>query len=244
MQPTSSSPGSPGASSTASASSSWKSFHGGPPPGRPAAGRSPLTGAASWASSQAVPTLGWPAKPSSSPGVKIRIRPSAASSTKTVSENPSSAATSCRRSSGTSAPSRKTPSGLPKLHSASQKTRRTCSSATPRPPLCACSPLPSQDRQEVFDLVRRDLDPVVVPFLALDLDEAAEGVLAQGAQDQLRVGGDLDRLAERRGELLDPLVSQLLLREVVQVLLHRLRQLVALFDAFESRLQHPGEAEV
>ena len=40
-----------------------------------------------------MPTLGCPAKPSSRPGVKIRIRPLAASSTKTVSEKPSSAAT-------------------------------------------------------------------------------------------------------------------------------------------------------
>ena len=67
-----------------------------------------------------------------------------------------------------------------------------------------------EDRQEVLDLVRGDLDAVVVPFLPLDLDEAAEGVLAEGAQDQLRLGGDLDRLAERRRQLLDPLVRQLL----------------------------------
>ena len=102
----------------------------------------------------------------------------------------------------------------------------------------------SENGQEVLDLVRRHLDPVLVPFLALDLDEAPEGVLAQGAQHELRVGGDLDRLAERRRQLLDPLVGELLGREVVEVLLHRLRQLVALFDALEARLQHAREAEV
>src|SRR4029079_994465 len=95
-----------------------------------------------------------------------------------------------------------------------------------------------------FDLVRRDLHPVVVPFLPLDLNEATEGVLAKGAQDQLRLGRDLDRLAERRRQLLDPLVRQLRLGEVVEVLLHRLGQLVALLDPFQPRLQHRREAEV
>ena len=44
---------------------------------------------------------------------------------------------------------------------------------------------------------------VVLPLLALDLDEAREHVLAERLQDQLRLRRDLDRLAERLGELLD-----------------------------------------
>jgi hypothetical protein len=42
----------------------------------------------------------------------------------------------------------------------------------------------SENRQEVLDLVRGHLDPVLVPFLPLDLDEAAEGVLAERPQDR------------------------------------------------------------
>src|SRR5436853_6624112 len=37
-----------------------------------------------------------------------------------------------------------------------------------------------EDRQEVLDLERGDLHPVVLPLLPLDLDETAEGVLAGG----------------------------------------------------------------
>ena len=40
---------------------------------------------------------------------------------------------------------------------------------------------PSENRQEVLDLVRSDLYPVVVPLLPLDLDEPPEGVLAERA---------------------------------------------------------------
>src|ERR1700739_3133971 len=76
--------GGPVASSTASASSSSINFQSGPHSGRPATkvrppstrtstspagGRRIETGARSLPSSQAVPTLGWPAKSSSSPGV-------------------------------------------------------------------------------------------------------------------------------------------------------------------------------
>ena len=45
----------------------------------------PSTGERSSASSQAVPTVGCPAKPSSTAGVKMRISPRSASSTNTVS---------------------------------------------------------------------------------------------------------------------------------------------------------------
>ena len=58
------------------------------------------TGAPVRASSQAVPTSGWPASGSSTVGVKIRSAPVAASSTNTVSEKPRSAATAWRSAAG------------------------------------------------------------------------------------------------------------------------------------------------
>src|SRR5207248_2567840 len=79
-----------------------------------------------------------------------------------------------------------------------------------------------EDRQEVLDLERGDLHPVVLPLLPLDLDEAAEGVLTEGAQDQLGFGRHLDRLAEGLGQLLDPALGPFLGGQVVEVLLHRL----------------------
>src|SRR3954447_20768277 len=57
----------------------------------------------------------------------------------------------------------------------------------------------SQDRQVSVQLPRGDLHAVVLPLLALDLDVAVEHVLAQRAQDELGLRGDLDRLAERLG---------------------------------------------
>ena len=107
----------------------------------PASARTPTSPAGVWsaatatpsrASSQAVPTVGCPAKGSSRPGVKIRTRPRSRSSTKTVSLKPSSAATACRDSSGTAPPSRKTPRGFPHSPSSLTKTRRTWSSGTRR----------------------------------------------------------------------------------------------------------------
>jgi hypothetical protein len=52
----------------------------------PAGGRSVVTGVPACASSQAVPTSGWPASGSSTAGVWMRSSPVAASSTNTVSE--------------------------------------------------------------------------------------------------------------------------------------------------------------
>src|SRR3954454_9879074 len=113
-----------------------------------------------------------------------------------------------------------------------------------RPASTTCSRTSSEDRQELLDFVRRDLHAVVLPLRALDLDEAVEGVLAEDAEDQLRLGSDLDRLAQGLGELLDPPAMALLRGQVVEVLLHRLGQLIAVLDPLEAGVQHPGEAEI
>src|SRR5829696_9888406 len=84
----------------------------------------------------------------------------------------------------------------------------------------------SENRQVAVELPLGHLDPVVLPLLALDLDEAVEDVLAEGPQHQLRPGRQLDRLTEGLRELLDPQPLPVVRRQVVQVLLHRLGQLV------------------
>src|SRR5206468_6170524 len=76
--------------------------------------------------------------------------------------------------------------------------------AGPRPCGSSHSPLtPLEDRQELVDLPGGDLDAILVPLLALDLDEALEGVLAEDSQHELRVRGDLDRLTQGLRQLLD-----------------------------------------
>src|SRR3954462_16005271 len=104
--------------------------------------------------------------------------------------------------------------------------------------------LPSEHGQVALELPGADLHAVVVPLLALDLDVAVEHVLAERAQDELGLRGDLDRLAERLGQLLDPEPATVVGSEVVEVLLHRLGQLVALLDALEAGLQERGERQV
>src|SRR3954449_12674465 len=104
--------------------------------------------------------------------------------------------------------------------------------------------LPSEHGQVALELPGADLHAVVVPLLALDLDVAVEHVLAERAQDELGFRRDLDRLAESLGQLLDAEPPALLRRQVVEVLLHRLGQLVALLDALEPRLQERGERQV
>src|SRR4029078_3017532 len=88
-----------------------------------------------------------------------------------------------------------------------------------------------ENREIPVELPLRERRPVVLPFLPLDLDEAREHVLAERLQDQLRLRRDLDRLAERLGKLFHPELLPLVRRQVVQVSLHRLRQLVALLDS-------------
>src|SRR3954454_177980 len=104
--------------------------------------------------------------------------------------------------------------------------------------------LPSEHGQVALELPGADLDAVVLPLLALDLDVAVEHVLAERAQDELGLRRDLDRLAERLGQLLDAEPPALLRRQVVEVLVHRLRQLVALLDPLECGLQQRGERQV
>src|SRR5204863_1890720 len=96
---------------------------------------------------------------------------------------------------------------------------------SPRPTSCArCSTPRSEHRQVPLELPGGDLHAVVVPLLALDLDEAVEHVLAERAQHELGLGGELDRLAQRLGELLDAQALAIVGSEVVEVLLHRLRK--------------------
>src|SRR3954470_8917709 len=133
--------------------------------------------------------------------------------------------------------------GLTSNHSATpSRAPSPCSASACLAPRACSTRL--EDRQELLDLVRRDLHPVVLPRVALDLDEAVEGMLAEDAEDQLGLGGELDRLSEGLGELLDAAPLALLRGEVVEVLLHRLGQLVAVLDSLETGVQHPGEAEI
>src|SRR3954452_13965120 len=93
-----------------------------------------------------------------------------------------------------------------------------------------------QNREVAFKLPRSDLDAVVLPLLALDLDVAVEDVLAEGAEDELGLGGDLDRLVQRSRQMPDADPAALVRAEVVKVLLHRLGQLVAALDALQPGL--------
>ena len=101
-----------------------------------------------------------------------------------------------------------------------------------------------EHRQVAVELPLGDLHPVVLPLLPLDLDVAVEDVLAEGAEHQLRLGRQLDRLAQRLGQLLDSQLLPLLRTDVVEVLLHRLGQLVALLDALEAGREQDREGQV
>src|ERR1700735_2710226 len=93
--------------------------------------------------------------------------------------------------------------------------RRRAPAREPWPPLSSCS----EDRQVALELPWSDLDTVVVPLLSLDLDVTIEHVLAEGAQHELGLGGQLDRLAQRLGQLVDPEPPALVRRQVIEVLL-------------------------
>jgi hypothetical protein len=101
-----------------------------------------------------------------------------------------------------------------------------------------------QHRQVALQLPGRHLDAVVVPLLALDLDVAIEHVLAERAQDELGLGGELDRLPQSLGQLVDPQPPALVRRQVVQVLLHRIGELIAVLDPLQPRLQQHREGQI
>src|ERR1700712_3438527 len=126
-----------------------------------------------------------------------------------------------------------------------ERRRRPTRAGTAAPPHSTALLRPESENGAVaLELPRRHLHAVVVPLLALDLDVAVEGVLTEGAQDQLGLGRQLNRLAQRLRQLLDPEPATLLRREVVEVLLHRVGKLVAVLDALEARLQEHREGQV
>src|SRR3712207_1404600 len=101
-----------------------------------------------------------------------------------------------------------------------------------------------QGRQVLLNLVGGRLDSVILEFFALELQEPREDVFAQALVQELRVLGLLDSLTEVRGEAVDAQLLPLLMREVVEVALHRLGQLVAPLDPLETGVQQRREAEV
>src|SRR5436190_622951 len=76
---------------------------------------------------------------------------------------------------------------------------------------------PSEHRQVPLELPAADLDPVLLPLLALQLDVALEDVVAERLADELGAGEDLDRLAQGLRQLHDPARLALVVGEVVEV---------------------------
>src|SRR3970040_64553 len=98
------------------------------------------------------------------------------------------------------------------------------------------------ERREVLLLLPLgDLDAVLVPLLALELDVAREDVLAERPPHEIRRRELVDRLAERLGQGDDPALAPLLCRQAVQVPLHRLRELVLLLDPLEAGVEQRRE---
>src|SRR5918994_4167739 len=95
---------------------------------------------------------------------------------------------------------------------------------------------PSEHREVALQLPLGDLDAVLLPLLALQLHVALEYVIAERLAHEIGGRQLLDRLAERLRELGDPLRLALVVREVVEVRLHRLRALVALLDPLQARV--------
>src|SRR6266511_2335009 len=89
-----------------------------------------------------------------------------------------------------------------------------------------------------------ELYAVLVPLLPLQLHVALEDVRAEGLPRQIGVRELGDRLAERLGQSRDSPLVPLLGREMVQVGLHRRRQVVALLDPVQPRVQQGREGEV
>src|SRR5829696_1751217 len=101
-----------------------------------------------------------------------------------------------------------------------------------------------KNRQELLDLVWRDLLPVLLELRALDLQEPRVDVLTQSLLQELGTLDLPDRFAEVDGQCLDTHLLALVDGEVVEVALHRLGELVAFLDAFEPCMQERREAQV
>src|SRR5581483_1575617 len=101
-----------------------------------------------------------------------------------------------------------------------------------------------KNREVLLHLPVGELDAVLVPLLPLQLDVAVEDVRAEGPADEVGARELVDRLAERLRQRDDPPLAALLGRQVVEVRLHRLRELVALLDPLEPGLQEAREGQV
>src|SRR4029079_18525336 len=80
-------------------------------------------------------------------------------------------------------------------------------------------------RQVALELPLAHLHAVLVPLVALERDQSVAQLEAERLLDQRRLLGQVDRLAERLGQRLDPERVPLRLRQRVQVGLHRVGQL-------------------
>src|SRR5204862_8228868 len=78
----------------------------------------------------------------------------------------------------------------------------------------------SENGQVPFEFPARELNPVLVPFLSLQLHVAVENVRPERLSGQLRFGERVDRLAERLRQRDDSPLAALLGRQVVEVRLH------------------------
>src|SRR5207244_13489749 len=97
-----------------------------------------------------------------------------------------------------------------------------------------------ENGQVLLELPFGELDPVLVPFGPLQLHVAVEDMRAERLANELRAGQCVDGLAERLREGDDPALLSLLGGQVVEVRLHRLGQLVPLFDPPQPGMQQAG----
>ncbi len=75
----------------------------------------------------------------------------------------------------------------------------------------------------------------LVPFGALRFDQPLEDVIAEGVTHDSIAFISVDRLAQRRGQGGDVAALQILVGEVVEVFLDRLRQRQLALDAVDAR---------
>src|SRR4051812_24136374 len=94
----------------------------------------------------------------------------------------------------------------------------------------------SENGQVLTELPFGQLNPVLVPLPALQLDIAVEDVRAERLPRQFRLRQLVDRLAEGLGERHDAALAPLFGGQVIEVRLHRVGQLVALLDPLEARV--------